>query len=197
MPRRRDPARYEARRNTILDAATSVFRAKGYENARLEDVAEAVSITKASVYYYFPKKSDLLVEICNRAIDRSVARQKRILSSELPVDERLKEAVRDHVHGMAANISIWSIFFRELEIELHDDPRRKNINAQLKQFGQRFQSLLDEGIEEGVFRPLDTRLVSNAILGMLNWSHRWIQPEDPAKVADTLVEFMERGLLRA
>lgn len=195
MARRRDEAKYEARRNSILDAAASVFRAKGYESSRLEDVAELVGVTKASVYYYFPKKSDLLVEICNRAIDLSLARQEKILASELPADERLKEALTDHIRGMAANVSIWSIFFRELEIELADDPRRRSINQRLRQFGTRFQDLLEEGIATGVFRPLDVRLTSNAILGMLNWSHRWIQGEDTTHVVDALLDFIERGLL--
>jgi TetR/AcrR family transcriptional regulator, cholesterol catabolism regulator len=196
MAGKRDEARYEERRNRILDAAAEVFRSRGYQGSRLEDIAELVGVTKASVYYYFPKKSDLLIEICARAIDQSLARQKRIMALDVPAGERLREAVADHLRGMAANVSLWSIFFRELELELADDPRRQAINRHLRQFGRRFQSLLEEGVEAGVFRALDARIASNAILGMLNWSHRWIQSEDTGEVVDTLLELIERGIAR-
>lgn len=196
MAGKRDEARYEARRNSILDAAAEVFRTKGYQGARLEDVAELVGVTKASVYYYFPKKSDMLIEICDRAIDQSLSRQKGIMSSELAADRRLEEAVADHVRGMAANAAIWSIFFRELELELSDDPRRQTINKRLRLFGRRFRDLLDEGVEAGLFRPMNTRVTSNAILGMLNWSHRWIQAEDTNEVVDALLALIDRGVVR-
>jgi AcrR family transcriptional regulator len=195
MAGRRDQARYDSRRRSIVDAAASVFRAKGYEGARLEDIADVLGVTKASVYYYFPKKSDLLLEICALAVEDSLVRQERILQVDSPVDERLREAISDHVRGMASNFAFWSIFFREFDLGLAKDPRRKKIQASLREFGRRFEDLIDEGVQTGTFRPVNVGVISNAILGMLNWSNRWIHNEDPSEVVDAIVGFVEQGLL--
>jgi AcrR family transcriptional regulator len=196
MAGRRDQARYDRKRQNVLDAAASVFRAKGYESARLEDIADVLGVTKASVYYYFARKSDLLIELCARAVEDALARQSRILGQDRPADERLREAVADHIRGMASNYAVWSIFFREFAVDQSDDPRRKAIQAGLRKFGRRFENLLADGVESGVFRPVDARVVSYAILGMLNWSNRWIQHEDLGEVTRQIVDFIDEGLLR-
>jgi len=196
MAGRRDQERYDMRRDRILDAAASVFRAKGYDGARLEDIADVLGVTKASVYYYFSKKSDLLTEICEQAVKDSLARQDRILQTDRPADERLREAMSDHIRGMAANFAVWSIFFREFGPEQTHGSRGSEIQAGLREFGNHFEGLLSEGIKSGVFRPVDVRVVSNAILGMLNWSNRWIHNEDPEKVVDEIVNLIEGGLLK-
>src|SRR5579875_3692344 len=116
MPRRRDDQQYDARRRDILDAAVQLFRTRGYESARLEDVADELGITKASIYYYFPKKVDLLLEMCQHAIDNASDRQIKILSSDGPPDERLRRAIADPISYMQTNAAVWSVFFREFEL---------------------------------------------------------------------------------
>jgi AcrR family transcriptional regulator len=195
MPGRRDPERYESMRRGVLDAAVSVFQSKGYESARLEDIADVLGVTKASVYYYFQKKSDLLTEVCALAVEDALERQKRILEQDLPVDQRLREAVADQLRGMASNYAVWNIFFRQFTVGQPEDPRWKTIQSGLRKFGRRFEGLLAEGVESGVFRPVDVRIASNAILGMLNWSSRWISTQDPKAVTEEIIELVTRGLL--
>jgi TetR/AcrR family transcriptional regulator, cholesterol catabolism regulator len=196
MPRRRDDEQYDARRREILDAAVRLFRTKGYESARLEDVAEELGATKAFIYYYFPKKVDLLLEICHDAINNAAERQARILSSDAPPDERLRLAIEDPISFMESNAAVWSVFFREFELVSASDPRRRAIAKRLTDYGRHLEDLIKEGIAYGVFRPVDPRIVTNAILGMVNWSHRWIHGTDPARVSREFVALLEHGLLR-
>lgn len=58
--RARKKAQREAR---ILDAALSLFRAHGFEDARIEQIAEMAELSIGTVYNYFPTKGDLLVAI--------------------------------------------------------------------------------------------------------------------------------------
>jgi AcrR family transcriptional regulator len=193
VPRRRDDVQYDVRRREILDVAVDLFRSRGYDAARLEDIAEQLGITKAAIYYYFPKKSDLLLAICNRALDESLARQERILGSDEPADVRLRRAIADHISGMATNVAVWDVFFRELKVI--DDPLEPVMRARLREYGDRFEQLLADGVAAGALRPLDVRIAAKAILGMLNWSHRWIHTEDPDEVSRTIVDLLDHGLI--
>lgn len=196
MARQRDEERYEATRDNILEVAAGVFRSEGYDRARLEDIASRVNVTKATIYYYFPKKSDLLLEICDRAVDESLLRQQAILSEDLPADQKLREAVAAHIRGMAVNHEVWNVFFRELEIELASHPKYAAVRQRLRAFGRNFESTIEEAIRDGNYRATNVRVVSNAILGMLNWSHRWIHEEDPDEVIEVVLDLVERGLRR-
>ncbi|MBX3509821.1 MAG: TetR/AcrR family transcriptional regulator [Hyphomonadaceae bacterium] len=59
-PRPKWRRRAEARPEEILDAALAEFTARGFEAARMEDIAKAAGLSKAAVYLYFPSKMALL-----------------------------------------------------------------------------------------------------------------------------------------
>ena len=48
-----DPSDFETR-NRIIQASILLFKEKGFKGGSMKDVAEAVSITPAALYYYFP-----------------------------------------------------------------------------------------------------------------------------------------------
>jgi TetR/AcrR family transcriptional regulator len=47
----------------ILDAALQLFARKGYEYVSVQEIAEAVGVTKPTLYYYFKSKQGLLEAI--------------------------------------------------------------------------------------------------------------------------------------
>ena len=62
-PRRRRAASPQARREAILAAALDEFSARGYEGARLDDVARRARIAKGTIYLYFADKETLFQEM--------------------------------------------------------------------------------------------------------------------------------------
>ncbi len=60
---------FKLRENAILDAATAVLAAKGYDLMTMDDVAGAVGISKPSLYKHFKSKEDLVGEAMIRLID--------------------------------------------------------------------------------------------------------------------------------
>jgi TetR/AcrR family transcriptional repressor of nem operon len=48
-------------KSALLDAAVSVFRAKGYAATRVEDICEAAELTKGSFFHHFRSKEDLAI----------------------------------------------------------------------------------------------------------------------------------------
>ncbi|MCW3003144.1 MAG: regulatory protein TetR, partial [Conexibacter sp.] len=65
--RRNDPAIREA---DILDAAAVLFADLGYRATNLEHVARRLGVTRQALYYYFPKKHDILLALFDRVMSR-------------------------------------------------------------------------------------------------------------------------------
>jgi AcrR family transcriptional regulator len=68
-PRKRRSATPEARRAAILSAALEEFSARGYEGARLEDVAKRAAIAKGTIYLYFADKEALFQELVRSMVN--------------------------------------------------------------------------------------------------------------------------------
>ncbi|WP_433600653.1 TetR/AcrR family transcriptional regulator [Nocardia sp. CA-135953] len=83
----------------IRDAAVKLFGAKGFEQTSLREVADAVGITKASLYYHYASKLDLLLAIVDPIVDhmRSVTED----IDAVPHDEEgVRAVLRAYLRGM-------------------------------------------------------------------------------------------------
>ncbi|GIF52195.1 TetR family transcriptional regulator [Asanoa ferruginea] len=59
-----------ATRDRIREQALALFTDRGYATASLREIADRVGITKASLYYHYPSKQDLLVAVVRPLVDR-------------------------------------------------------------------------------------------------------------------------------
>ena len=62
-------ARYERKREAILEAAATLFNARGLNGTTIADVAQGVGLTTTSITYYYRKKEDLAAACLIRAIE--------------------------------------------------------------------------------------------------------------------------------
>jgi AcrR family transcriptional regulator len=73
------------RTEQVLDAADTLFRDRGYEETKIEEIAELASVASATVYNYFKNKPNLLMEIALRHIRAAVPERRKFIES-LPDD---------------------------------------------------------------------------------------------------------------
>ena len=59
----------DARRVQIREVAADLFDRSGYRDTSMDKIAEEVGIKKASLYYYFPSKDRLLIEMHDEMIE--------------------------------------------------------------------------------------------------------------------------------
>ncbi len=86
--RKAEPA---ARRQAILDAALIVFAERGFEAARLDDVATRAGVAKGTLYLYFDDKEDLFEEVIRSAVTPILDRLSALaVAPEISADETLK-----------------------------------------------------------------------------------------------------------
>ncbi len=67
----------------ILNAAEKIFAEKGYDGARVNEIAKAAGVNKALIYYYFNSKEDILVSLFSSLIDEVTGMFKGYSAEEL------------------------------------------------------------------------------------------------------------------
>lgn len=155
----------------IAQAAVKLFERKGYHATSVQDIADEVGLQKGSLYHYISSKEDLLMQLAHKAIGDFNARLEKLLASELSGKERLHRALLAHVEAVTENMEMATVLLREA-FSLGAD-QSKVIQEATDRYLNLWTRILEEGMEEGEFRPVPARVTALAILGSVNWVYRW------------------------
>lgn len=181
----------------ITSESIRLFEKKGFSETSIQDIVDALVVTKGTFYYYFSSKEELLMDIHHGYINDLLLRQEEILHDNT---KSSKQKLFDIVYMLISDIktrgSAAKIFFREMK-NLSND-RLAVILPKRDQFRFNIEDLLKEGMEKGEFRKdLKADIVAFAILGMINWSYQWFNPNGSAsdyEVSEIFVEMILKGI---
>ena len=183
-------------RDRILEEAAKLFTEKGYEATSVQDLAQALGLSKAALYHHFGSKEEILYEISLLALKGLVAAGEKALEVADPKAALLRfmeaharyfEENRPFFVAMLQGLQSLSPEHREATVRLRDR-HEENLRA-----------ILRRGVEQGVFREVDVALAGRAVLSMLNWMIRWFRPDGPMRaeeVARAYHDLILRGLER-
>ncbi|NIM93845.1 MAG: TetR family transcriptional regulator [Anaerolineales bacterium] len=184
------------RRSDIIQAAAQIFRQKGYHATSMQDIADAVQLQKASLYHHVTSKQDILFTILEQALDLLIADMHSVVESELSPDEKLRLAMQVYMGRLAEDADLSAVLLlehRSLEHKL----RSRHVKRRDRYEGL-WRQIVKEGVEKGVFRPVDVAVVSFAILGVQNWMITWFREGgkySALELADHFSDLFLRGLL--
>jgi TetR/AcrR family transcriptional regulator, cholesterol catabolism regulator len=179
----------------IFSAALRLFQAKGYHGASMQDLADAVGMQKASLYYYFSSKEDLLVLVCERGTSAFTQELNDIVASDLSATEKLKRAIECHVVALCEQLDLFTVFLREQKFL--SDLHKTRLRGEGKHHAELLAQILEQGIAAREFRPVNVTVTTLAILGMSNWLYEWYSPDGartPSEIATILSELVLNGL---
>ncbi|MBP6851002.1 MAG: TetR family transcriptional regulator [Rhodoferax sp.] len=165
---------WRLKRETIVAAAVDIFYHKGYAKTTLEEVADAIHVTKPFIYSHFKSKHDLLAEICSRALIVSHEALTRASSQAGTPGEKLAMIARDFMYSLLTHQAHSVIYSRE-EKELDPDVC-KHINQLRRDFDHRLEEVIAQGVASGEFVVQDVGLAALAIIGIVAWSQFWYRP---------------------
>jgi len=77
-------------RQQIVETALHLFRQRGYENTRIDDIVHTLEISQPTFFRYFPSKDAVLREVGRRAFARQAESLKSELSSKATTEQRLR-----------------------------------------------------------------------------------------------------------
>jgi TetR/AcrR family transcriptional regulator, cholesterol catabolism regulator len=184
------PANGGVRRELILDASVRLFHERGYDRTSVREIAEAVGIQKASLYYHFRSKEAILEAVHERFMDKLFARASERHAAGGAPDELLSGYITDLLTMMRNFRPYVEVFFRERYAltgavwERVRDPRRR--------YESYIRDAITTGIEEGIFRSdIDPLVATYGIFGMCNWSYQWFDPAGRMSADEIADQFKE------
>lgn len=190
------PTRSDAQRQTILDAACRLFIEKGFGGTNINDIADAVGVTRTALYYYFPSKESML-EALTEGVTQKASDLTRTVTQrdEWPADEALRQLVKQH----AGLILSHPLQFRVVERSESSlpEPQRTAARDARRAVLDNFVHVVQRGIDTGVFRRADARVAAFAVIGMCNWCAWWFDDSGEVAgddVAETLADLALRAL---
>jgi AcrR family transcriptional regulator len=177
----------------IVSAAAKIFRTKGYHAATVRDIADEVGIRKGSLYHHFASKEELLYLVVKEPIAQMYRTISEIAAADATAAEKLRRAISAHLEAFDRHYPHLFVYLRERESVKRRF--REMIGFSPKEYERCWQQILREGIENGEFRPdLDIQVTSYGMLGMLNWSYKWYDPQGRLSVREVAEEFTTLAL---
>ena len=190
--------RRELVENEIYEQAIRLFAERGFAGTSLQDIADALGITRPALYYYVKSKDELLAKLAADVAGGSAAQVTEAAGRpDLDAVGKIREIARLNVVRVATQPERFRLLIRseaDLPPELsraYDASRRAVLKA--------VTGVIEDGIRAGVFRPGDARVAALGVIGMCNWVAWWFRPGRDSieavagQLADTAVAAVQRA----
>jgi TetR/AcrR family transcriptional regulator len=162
-PNGSEPPPDETPRDHILDAAAEVFAELGFHGARVDEIARRAGVNKAMLYYRVGDKAALYAGVLSRSFRRAQAAvQAGLVGATSPV-ERMSALVSAMVNTIVEMPEMPRIMLRE--IAAGGDSMPPDSMAEMGALLNLVRSVLAEGVDAGVFRPVQPVLTHLTLLG--------------------------------
>lgn len=164
----------------------------------MQDLADAVGLQKASLYYYVSGKEDLLISIYERLTGAFTKQLGELVALPLPPPVKLRAAIETHVSSLCDQLGLFTVYLHEQRFL--NRRQRSRIRAEGERHAQLLEAILREGIDTGDFRDCDVTMTVHAIIGMCNWLYQWYSPEGelaPREIASIFGDLVIDGVKAA
>lgn len=187
-------------RQRILNAAASLFAEYGFHETPIDRIAELANVAKGSIYYHFRGKDDLLAQLVEDGfslIRKAVEHPVGVVSQP---QQRLKQLIRSHFRLLVEYYDLARVIFHDARPSLDPDALARIDDAQ-----RRYQSFLEDliasGVQAGVFRDLDPKVVAAMLSGGLMAAAGVYLSQNggdgaPEESAERAAEIFLRGIMR-
>jgi TetR/AcrR family transcriptional regulator len=81
----------------ILEAAKKVFHKKGFDGARMQEIADQAGINKALLHYYFRSKDNLFNAVFREALQEIFSRMISIAGKDVSFQEKIQQIFHDYI----------------------------------------------------------------------------------------------------
>jgi len=184
----------DRRRHEIFASSLALFVGKGFRETSMREIAEAAKMGKSSLYDYFRTKDDILLwAVEDQMLDLTDAARK-IADQPLPAPERLRQVMQLHLSFLVSR--------KELYLKLMFEVQRLSIESQQRiqtrrhDYQDLIRRLIEGGIEEGAFRPVDSLLVARTLITLLTPTVFTSRPTGtPEEMLDAVFSIVLEGIL--
>ena len=156
-------------------AAVSLFARYGYAAVSMRQIAREIDLQAGAIYNHFPTKQDLLRGLLVDHMERLLDAWDEQEDDSLPPAEALLAFVRFHIryHVKCGD----EVFISYMELRNLEEDNFAEVEALRRRYEIKLRSILEAGIEQGVFRIGDLHVATMAIIAMLTGIASWYRPD--------------------
>jgi AcrR family transcriptional regulator len=186
----------------IYRAAARIICEKGYDATSMNDIADAVGITKSGLYHHVSSKRNLLFSIMNFGLD-SLEEQVIIPARAVTdAEQRLRAIITSHVHLITSRSTSQGnnpVTIVVDEVAGLTPAQRRKTDQRKRAYVDLIRETLEELKAKGKLTDVDVTAATFSLLGMILWLSRWYNPEGrltPGQVSEEVAKIAMGGLLR-
>lgn len=182
----------------IYNIAAKIICDKGFDAMSMNDIAQAVGMTKAGIYHYIQGKKEMLFEIMSYGMDQLdqgvIAPAKQITDPE----KRLQAIIYNHAKLITRGNNALTVLVDE--VASLSPANRKKIKQRKRAYFDFVRDTLNQLQEEGKLQDVNPTVAAFSILGMLLWISRWYRANGKLtaeQVSEEILKVAVGGTLRS
>ncbi|MCX7678791.1 MAG: TetR/AcrR family transcriptional regulator [Spirochaetes bacterium] len=175
----RNAEKEEKRKLQIGIAAYEVIASKGYNSFTIEDIANAAGLSKGGVLHYFKSKEDILIYLLEQIYMRIEENIKRRAEKYRTPERKMKALIISYIATAKRNPKFYTVMV-DFWAQMAVNERIRAINSKIyERMSAEIKRIIDMGIEEGVFKPINSSDAAYAIIAMvMNAAIQWTFNQD-------------------
>ena len=176
-----------------------MFGEKGYQGVTVGEIAETAGVAKGLVNYYFGSKENLLDHVLSQNRVMLFAQLDSITRLHQSAAERIRAAVEIYLTIASTGPALARMAMMAVFDAAYPENIQKIWITSMEQSLGKFRELLDEGVANGEFKSMDSRLVTQFVMAMafevLRDASLRQEPLNPHKAADQITKVLFEGIM--
>ncbi len=181
----------------IIDAAVVVIAENGYHQSQVSKIAKQAGVADGTIYLYFKNKEDILVSLFQEKMGQFIEKIEEEIKPIESASLKLLKLIEMHFSQLSQDHHLAIV--TQLELRQSNKELRQKINDVLKPYLVLMDSIVQEGIDQGIFEQnLNKRLIRQMIFGTLDeMVTNWVMKEQKYNLlgqAEVIHDLLLNGL---
>jgi AcrR family transcriptional regulator len=171
----------------ILERAAELFAERGFAGTTVQDIADALGMSRPALYYYVKSKDVILEQLVeNLSINDAEVLEKIYARRDGGPTEKLREMALQLATNAGSNPHQTQILSQSKH-HLPQPIAELNREAE-RSIARRLMEVLEQGIRKGQFREVDPRTAALSIIGMCLWTAWWVEDTPLGQVTEQIAD---------
>ena len=183
----------EEKRLAIAHAAAELIFRQGYNETSVSQIARKIGIGKSTIYDYFSSKEEIILILLDEPLAEVRLKAEEIRSSPEGVIKRISQILEMHLDILLRD----KAFVFKLSFEFQRLPMDVQARHEIKRgaYQDLLVALIEEGIKDGTFRPVDPDIAMKTLLSVLSSVVLTSRPTGtPQEMLASALDLIFRGL---
>ena len=157
----------DERKDQIMNAAEEVFAQKGFDEARMDDIAEETGLSKGTLYLYYKSKDDLIIAILDRIFQHEFRTFENLDLANMSATDAIWNFAETTSKDVKMMMRLLPITYEFMGLAFRNKFVQKAFKTYLNHYLDILIPIIQHGIDTGEFRPADAKEVAIAMGAIL------------------------------